>query len=448
MKAINVILARDRLDRERKKKEENKRARIEMDVPHEGTSATFVPLAPNQGAPGPLNTNLPQASVAEHPRHVQLYKAESASRGSPASVVAGTPPEASQSPIGPGQGSIGIGNVSHLHGLNAGSAHPSQAQSAVDGVFNRLAEVGLNGSRNGSMSSHAVLGTPSWPAASAGTYGVGPRRASLVPEGSSQALPPASSTGIRQLGAEISQLVSDLTPQVITSGQGAVPAVPTVPSDAQRSAAPYAGLDMETLFALRAYIYEEKTEVEWDEEALLRRLETTWREGVRSDYDRMVLDIPAFIARERAFLTWIELKRHLADLQRAGTRTYPIITLAPLCGLACLLCAPTQCTNRVQGWGEEGTTAPEIERRIEQHRTLMEATREILRGYQEIPLEAEAPADHDELLRQALVVLAGSKYAVELQWGNVEFVGLMQWLAHALETYEREQEGDTMYYFS
>ena len=328
MKAINVILARDRLDRERKKKEENKRARIEMDVPHENTSATFVPLAPNQGATGPLITNLPPGSIAEHPRHVQLYKAESVSRGSPASVVVGTP-ETSQSPIGPGQ-------VSHVHGL----AHPSQAQSAVDGVFNRLAEVGINGSRNGSLSSQAVIGTSPWPAASAGTYVAGPRKASLVPEGSSQALPQSSSTGIRQLGAEISQLVSDLTPQAITGGQGTVPAVPT---DGQRSAAPYPGLDMETLYALRDYIYDEKTEVEWDEEALLRRLETTWREGVRSDYDRMVLDIPAFIARERAFLTWIELKRHLADLQRAGTRTYPIITLARLCGLACLFCALTGC---------------------------------------------------------------------------------------------------------
>ena len=106
------------------------------------------------------------------------------------------------------------------------------------------------------------------------------------------------------------------------------------------------------------------------------------------------------------------------------------------------------CTNGGSGWGEEGTTAPEIERRIEQHRTLMDATREIIRGYQEIPLEAEAPADHDELLRQALVVLAGSKYAVELQWGSVEFVGLMQWLGQALEAYEKEQEGDTVYYFS
>ncbi|KAF1978647.1 hypothetical protein BU23DRAFT_449901 [Bimuria novae-zelandiae CBS 107.79] len=387
MKAINVILARDRLDRERKKKEENKRARIETDIPPESTSSSFVPLAPNQGAPGALNTNIPPVPVAEHPRHIQLYKAETTSRGSPILAAVSTPPESSQSPIGPAQGAP---NPSHFTAVNTSSAHPSHAQSVVDGVWNRLAEVGINGSRNGSM-------------------------ASLAPEISSQPAPPVTT---RQLGAEISQLVSDLTPQATaTNGQGAVPAVA---ADAQRSN-PYPGLDVETLYALRDYIYQEKTEVDWDEDGLLRRLETAWREGVRSDYNRMLDNVPAFIARERAFLTWIELKRHLADLQRAGTR-----------------------------WGEEGTTAPEIERRIEQHRTLMGATREIIRSYEDIAQVAGAGANHDELLRQALVVLAGNnKYAVELQWANVEFVGLMQWLADALETFEREQDGETaVYYFS
>ncbi|KAL1609940.1 hypothetical protein SLS60_001605 [Paraconiothyrium brasiliense] len=417
MKAINVILARDRLDRERKKKEENKRARIEMDVPQEGASSAFVPLAPNSGAPAPLNTNIPPVPLAEHPRHVQLYKAETTSRGSPISVAVSTPPESSQSPIGPGHGQLGGANASHFAAVNPHASHPSQAQSVVDGVWNRLAEVGINGSRNGSMSSQAAIGTPSWAGVNAGTHPAVPRRASLAADMSSQPPPVAnvSTAGIRQLGAEISQLVSDLTPQATaTNGHSGVA------PDAPRNAIPYPGLDVETLYALREYIYQEKTEVDWEEEALLRRLETAWRDGVRSDYNRMLENVPAFIARERAFLTWIELKRHLADLQRAGTR-----------------------------WGEEGTTAPEIERRIEQHRTLMSATREIIRSFEDIAQVAGAGAgtDHDELLRQALVVLAGNKYAVELQWKNVEFVGLMQWLASALEGYEKEQEGDTVYYF-
>ncbi|KAJ4305451.1 hypothetical protein N0V90_000982 [Kalmusia sp. IMI 367209] len=425
MKAINVILARDRLDRERKKKEESRRARLEMEVPQEVMNSSFIPLAPSAGGPmmAPLNTNIPPHSLAEHPRHVQLYKAETTSRGSPISVAVNTPPESSESPVVPARGIVGSGDANHYPAaVHVNSAQSSQAQSIVEGVWNRLAEVGLNGSRNGSMSSQAATGTPSWPTANVGTQPVGPRRASLATEITPQAaavLPAAdgtAATGIRQLGAEISQLASDLTPQAIaTNGNSAVPAVS---AEATRNSVPYPGLDVETLYALRAYIYEEKTEVEWDEDALLRHLETTWRDGVRSDYNRMLENVPAFIARERAFLTWIELKRHLADLQRAGTR-----------------------------WGEEGTTAPEIERRIEQHRTLMGATREIIRSYQDITQVAGAGADHDELLRQALVVLAGNKYAVELQWKSVEFVGLMQWLGTALEGYEKEQEGETVYFF-
>ncbi|KAL5411192.1 hypothetical protein PMIN04_010358 [Paraphaeosphaeria minitans] len=319
MKAINVILARDRLDRERKKKEENKRARIEMEVPQEGASSTFVPLAPNSGVPGPLHTSIPPVPVAEHPRHVQLYKAETTSRGSPISVAVSTPPESSQSPIGPAQGQPGGG---HCATAEVHPSHPSQAQNVVDGVWNRLAEVGISGSRNGSMSSQAAIGTPSWPAVNVLTQAAAPRRASPAPEASSQAAAAAgvSVAGIRQLGAEISRLVSDLTPQATASNGHC--AVPGVAPSAQGNAVPYPGLDVETLYALRDYMYQEKTEVEWEEEALLRQLETTWRDGVRSDYHRMLDNVAAFIARERAFLTWIELKRHLADLQRAGTRTY------------------------------------------------------------------------------------------------------------------------------
>lgn len=318
MKAINVILARDRLDRERKKKEENKRARIETEMPQEGAGSAFVPLAPNSGVPTPLNTHGPPLQIAEHPRHVQIYKAETTSRGSPISAAVSTPPESSQSPVGPAHSQLGVG---HFATIDVHSSHPSQAQSVVDGVWNRLAEVGINGSRNGNSAPQTAIGTASW---SAGI----PRRTSLAPEVSSQAAPVAgvSVAGIRQLGAEISQLVSDLTPQATaTNGHGAVPAVPP---DGQRNAVPYPGLDVETLYALRDYIYQEKTEVEWEEEALLRRIETTWRDGVRSDYNRMLENVPAFIARERAFLTWIELKRHLADLQRAGTRTYLAMPLS------------------------------------------------------------------------------------------------------------------------
>jgi hypothetical protein len=88
-----------------------------------------------------------------------------------------------------------------------------------------------------------------------------------------------------------------------------------------RTSVPYRGLDEDTLGALRAYIYQEETQVEWDEESLLRRLEVIWRTGVRADINRIMDNIAVFAAQERAILIWIELKRHLADLDRADKRT-------------------------------------------------------------------------------------------------------------------------------
>ena len=87
---------------------------------------------------------------------------------------------------------------------------------------------------------------------------------------------------------------------------------------------PYRGLDYDGLRALRQYVYGEEHGVPVDEEALLNQLEKTWRERVRADYHKMVENIPVFIARERAFLTWVELKRHLAALQRANESKWMI----------------------------------------------------------------------------------------------------------------------------
>lgn len=97
----------------------------------------------------------------------------------------------------------------------------------------------------------------------------------------------------------------------------------------QRNSIPYRGLDYDSLRALRSYIYGEEGGQPWDEEALLDRLEQMWRDGVRADFDKIVDNIPVFIARERAFLTWIELKRHMAALERADKRT--CISSTPVC---------------------------------------------------------------------------------------------------------------------
>jgi hypothetical protein len=63
---------------------------------------------------------------------------------------------------------------------------------------------------------------------------------------------------------------------------------------------------------------------------LLNRLEKTWREGVRADYYKIHDNIPVFIARERAFLTWMELKRHLAALQRANERMFILLHVSTM----------------------------------------------------------------------------------------------------------------------
>ena len=78
----------------------------------------------------------------------------------------------------------------------------------------------------------------------------------------------------------------------------------------------------------------------------------------------------------------------------------------------------------------------------------MGATRELLRSYETIQPTGGPDTDNDELLRQAFVVLAGGKYAVELQWKTVEFADVMDWLANSLKLFMRseEEEGEGRYY--
>ncbi|PVI06083.1 hypothetical protein DM02DRAFT_582997 [Periconia macrospinosa] len=432
MKAINVILARERLERERKKKEDNKKARIDFDS-QDAPSSSFVALAPNSGIPlmPTLNTNL------EPPRHMQFYQVENLSRDSPISTSMVTPTDSNGSPIVPGRGSLGNGdpNGNHLipngptngyanghsnghphghangyaNGYANGNAVPINGQNGhVEGTW------GMNGSRNGSISSQAASSWSTTHASQPTT--VDRRRSSLATEIAVQppAAASATSAAMRQFATDTSQLVSTMTASRSTA------TAPTLEDGSHSINEPYRGLDEETLQALRAYIYHEETSVQWDEEALLLRIEAIWRNGVRSDRNILMDNLQAFVARERAILTWIELKRHLADLDRADKR-----------------------------WREEGTSAPEIERRIQQHRTLMSATRELLRAYQDIAIISSGrDSDNDELLRQAFVVLAGSKYAVEMQWANVEFDGVMRWLSNHLEAFMRDEEeqGEGRYY--
>jgi hypothetical protein len=57
--------------------------------------------------------------------------------------------------------------------------------------------------------------------------------------------------------------------------------------------------------------------------------------------------------------------------------------------------------------------------------------------------------DRDELLRQAMVVVAGEKYGEEMQWKPIEFTATMTWLHSHLEDFRREEaeEGKDMLWY-
>ncbi|KAG9192847.1 hypothetical protein G6011_11581 [Alternaria panax] len=384
LKACNVILARERLDRERRKKAENRQARADAEFSGQqegGTPASFVALAPN--------------SV--------LHDGDTVSRGSPISSSAMlTPPESGESPtMGPREGG-GFPTVNGSgHATNGNAAFTSaktheqqmsqQPNSMVEGVWSKLAA---------EAHKSQYLSTLSGPA-----YAQAAHLTETDAAVQQQIANATQAAADRQISVQMAALVASFR-----SDNGAPEELPQ-PSNS----IPYRGLDYDGLRALRQYVYEEECGVSVDEEAFLNQLERTWREGVRADYNKMIENIPVFIARERAFLTWVELKRHLLALLRARNR-----------------------------WSAEGTTAAEIERRIQQHRTLMGCTQTIIANFEDVGrgfgLGPNVAVDRDELLRQALVVLAGEKYAVEMQWKPVEFTDVMAWLLEHLERFRKEQE--------
>ena len=284
LKACNVILARERLDRERRKKAENRQARAEAEFGGQnesGTPASFVALAPN--------------SV--------LHEADTASRGSPMSSTAMlTPPESGESPVvGPREGFAFAAFNGHGTASNAGSRQEEghQTQNTNGGVWNRHTAEASNPNDGGAPNGHP----------------------SQVLDGKltvQQHIANANQATIdRQISVGVAQLVASFRSEDASTEDVPQP----------NNSIPYHGLDPDCLRALRQYIYGEEHGIEVNEDALLDRLELTWRENVRGDYHKMVENIPAFIARERAILTWFELKRHLAALERADQRTYSILSL-------------------------------------------------------------------------------------------------------------------------
>lgn len=381
LKACNVILARERLDRERKKKEENRKARAEAEfngqnAAGEGsTPASFVALAPNS-----------------------VFQTETASRGSPMSSTAMlTPPDASGSPIaGPREGpaftSVNGGTLNEDSILRSAPSKDQPPFTVVEGVWDKLAARDENASQQPTLS---------WAAANARAPPPADDKVAVQ-----QQIAQANQAHVdKQISVEVAKLVASFRTDDAASEN--------VPQ--QNANIPYRGLDYDSLRALRSLIYNEECSVQWDEDTLLNRLEKAWREGVRADYDKMLENIPVFIARERAILTWIELRRHLAALDRADRR-----------------------------WNSEGQSAPEIERRIQQHKTLMGATQTIIANFDDIGqgfgLGHGLVADRDELLRQAFVVVAGEKFAVEMLWKPIEFTRIVSWLGESVEPFRKTEE--------
>ncbi|KAJ4377900.1 hypothetical protein N0V83_000730 [Neocucurbitaria cava] len=325
-----------------------------------------------------------------------------------------TPPESGESPVvGPREGA-GFTAVNGASGFAAcPNAHQAQAdqqpQNIVEGIWSKLASE-AHRSRE-----HSASWAPAQPA----------ENKTIVQEQIATANQAAVD---RQISVEIAKLVASFR-----SDDAASEEIPH-----SQTSVPYGGLDYDSLRALRSYIYGEESGIHFDEDALLNRLEKAWREGMRADYDKIVEDIQVFVARERAFLTWVELKRHLAALERADKRTFTEWTLSLCYAIGLNL------THHFLGWRTEGHSTAEIERRIQQHRTLMGATQTLMAAFEDIGqgfgLGPNVMIDRDELLRQAIVVLAGEKYAVEMQWQSIEFTGLVGWLSEHLEMFRKEEE--------
>ena len=74
----------------------------------------------------------------------------------------------------------------------------------------------------------------------------------------------------------------------------------------------------------------------------------------------------------------------------------------------------------------------------------MGATQTIMVNFEDIGqgfgLRNGLVVDRDELLRQAFVVLAGEKFAVEMLWKSIEFTRIVSWLGESVEPFRKTEE--------
>ncbi|KAH7138983.1 hypothetical protein B0J11DRAFT_515772 [Dendryphion nanum] len=356
MKACNVIHARGRLDRERRKKEERMRIKEEhpspIDMHPPVLLAPAMPIDRKPIAPLMANPN-PSAYYAQQPpRHQQVLRLDTASHGHPTPSASVSPLPSSESPI---------------------------------------------------ISAHAPTAQYSWRASPLARQ----TPPHFVPTNGarSTATPPAYS--LQQLSVEVNNLAGSFT---LDEPVERSPTPSTLPD--------HRGLDPETLAAFRKYIYPDEQGDAWDEEVLLRRLESAWRDHIRPAHTHPSANVSLFIARDRAFLTWLELRRHLADLERADKR-----------------------------WRTEARLEHEIEARVEEHKTLMAASRDIVRTWETIGQGVEvawAPEglSADELLMQAFMMLAGQNHTPDMVWPSMNVVETIKWLNGHLLQFSQDEALD------
>jgi hypothetical protein len=288
LKACNVILARDRLERERRKKEERLRVRDDEASPRESNPHVAIAPANHPGLKHESSfedrRSATPSSFAHPPRHAQLSRLDT-SFGQTISLRSASTPLS------------GGSSIYSVHG----AGHSASVHST---------ERDLGGSRRPSTLSQSIQSHANVDVSNACRMGIAP-----IPS-------------LQQLGSELDRLVSNFLVENSASANANVHAHAsfTPRQSGLRQEEPSKqpnrrGLEPKVLGAFRSYIYPEETGARWDENLLLRTLETAWRDDVRA-HNRSLGDTSLFVARDRAFLTWIELRRHLADLERADKRMY------------------------------------------------------------------------------------------------------------------------------
>ena len=261
-KAFNVIFARERMARERKKKEIARKAKAGFESPMEAASPMEVTQQMN------LPDTVPQIHIVQH---------HATAGSTPMSNTSLTPPESRNSPA--------------IHGQPF--ANPTAGGFTAINVKPSLS---VNPAANSLAAAHNGLSQP----------------ASTLSQ-------PSSRQPSVELGDFVSNFLMDEDSPANSLGVSPVERKPT-PGDLRQASPAPRGLDRDTLRAFRRYIYVDEEGPECEEELLLRRLETAWRDAVRTSQKKQFGNTSLFAARDRAFLTWIELKRHLAELDRVHKR--------------------------------------------------------------------------------------------------------------------------------